>query len=384
MPLNTLSPSAAGHLCRCLRGALGQHVSRADLPVSEDQWARVLRISGEHLVTTSLCWALREGSELYHELPQDVSDYLDAVYALNVERNVSCQDQLGEVAAVLNTLDIRPVLLKGAAVLAAGIYPSCGERMIGDLDILVPSERLAEVVSSMARLGYRSGIGETESVVRWDPERLSRKHHYPALVHPERPTSIELHVRPVVFHHRDLLSSEDVLDGARPISLRGADCLLPGPDAMVIHNVVHAFLFDTRDCMKRISLRQLLEFALFCQTYLDVVDWDRIEQRFASRGFRKQLIEYVVAARVCFGVELARCSGAFASHRVSPRLGLDLFRLEIENRAAWWLANMCCQLIQRTKSVVREPTRIRRLSDRGFYRTLGESIWPRGGKSRER
>ena len=45
------------------------------------------------------------------------------------------------------------MLLKGAA-LAITVYDSIGLRPMGDLDLLVPEERLAEAVARLKALGY--------------------------------------------------------------------------------------------------------------------------------------------------------------------------------------------------------------------------------------
>ncbi len=156
MPSNPKNLTAATMLCQCLSGALGQSLSPSSLPTSEERWASVLRLSGDHLVTPVLRWALREQKGLYDELPSNVVDYLEAVYALNLEKNLSCEDQLSELISDLNKIEVRPVLLKGAAMLVGGLYPTSGERMISDLDILIPEERLPDVLSRMLALGYQA------------------------------------------------------------------------------------------------------------------------------------------------------------------------------------------------------------------------------------
>lgn len=376
MPSNPKKLTAATMLCQCLSGALGQSLLPSSLPTSEERWASLLRLSGDHLVTPVLRWALRDQKGLYDELPPSVVDYLEAVYALNLEKNLSCEDQLSELISDLNKIEVRPVLLKGAAMLVGGLYPTSGERMITDLDILIPEERLSEVLVRMLALGYQSTEG-TIDLAEVALKALSHRHHYPALVHRDWPVSIELHVQPVVSRYLPLLASEDVLSGARKAVLPGGECLLPDPTKMIIHNVVHAFLFDTMDCMKTISLRQLFEFVLISQKYRERVDWDQIKQRFDGQGYGRRLRQYLLVAEGCFGLDATIERTSKHYDILSMRPYLDVVRLNMENSAAIWVANLFCQLTVRQKRLVREPQRIRRLMDSDFYAKLLDSIFRR-------
>jgi len=117
-------------LCRCLTGALGQPMTTSDLPASPAEWEKVLRLSSAHLVTPQLRWALREQG-LFSTLPADAAEYLEAVYTLNLEKNTQCEDQLAQFIKALNCIGVRPLLLKGAAVLVGGLYPTSGVALAG-------------------------------------------------------------------------------------------------------------------------------------------------------------------------------------------------------------------------------------------------------------
>jgi hypothetical protein len=164
-------------LCRCLSGALGHPLNSSDLPESPAQWERVLRLSGEHLVTPQLRWALRE-QDLFSALPVDVAEYLEAIYTLNLDKNARCEEQLAQFIQALNSLGVRPLLLKGAGVIVGGLYPTPGERMITDIDVLIPSGHLQKILDRLAVEGYllADGDGKPENI--GEPNHLSH-HHYP-------------------------------------------------------------------------------------------------------------------------------------------------------------------------------------------------------------
>ena len=108
-------------------------------------------------------------------VPPDVQTDLRQAYYATTARNLLIYRELSRILAALAagppdrnlqspisnlqlpTSNLQPpipvILLKGAA-LAATLYPSIGLRPMGDLDILVPGERLAEAVACLKALGY--------------------------------------------------------------------------------------------------------------------------------------------------------------------------------------------------------------------------------------
>ena len=103
-------------------------------------------------------------------VPPDVQADLRQAYYATTARNLLLYHELSRLLTALSAppqsptpniqypiSNIQPpipvILLKGAA-LAATLYPSIGLRPMGDLDLLVPEERLAEAVARLKALGY--------------------------------------------------------------------------------------------------------------------------------------------------------------------------------------------------------------------------------------
>ncbi|MBK8579975.1 MAG: nucleotidyltransferase family protein [Candidatus Accumulibacter sp.] len=243
-------------LCRCLTGALGQPLAPPDLPASPAEWEKVLRLSSAHLVTPQLRWALQEqGKDLISAIPADVVDYIDAIYTLNLEKTGRVKEQLAQFIQALNCLGIRPLLLKGAAVIVGGLYPTDGERMVTDIDVLIPPSSLPEILEKLASIGYQE-MDNTGGLVKIRTAEALSHHHYPPLFNPDWPVTVELHVQPVLLRYGRLLSTEELFLAATPLSWPEADFLLPAPEHMIVHNIIHTFLVDTRDQMRNMSLRQ--------------------------------------------------------------------------------------------------------------------------------
>src|SRR5580704_15383484 len=304
-----------------------------DLPANEAEWQKVLRLASTHLVTPLLRRAFQEHG-LVSGLPKGVLEFLDAVYTLNLERNLRYEDQLAHLIQVLNNTGVRPVLLKGAAALVSGLYPTPGERMIGDIDVLIPPSQLAGAVKHLRAAGYRPVAAEEELP---ETEDYGPKiHHYPRSYSLDWPVAVELHVHPVHLPVARLLGSEEVVRDATPLNWRGGDCLLPSPTHFVMHNVIHAFVVDMRILQGYLSLRQLFEFVRASRTYGERIDWAAIQQRFVSLGYGSALRGYAVLASVYLGFQVPRelTISGFA------RLRLRFYRTELEHPAMHFLFSL--------------------------------------------
>jgi hypothetical protein len=367
--LQTKSRTTFRILCRCLTGALGQTLVSSDLPANSSEWEAVLRLSSSHLVTPQLRWALWEQG-LVSDLPADVADYLEAVYTLNLERNRECESQLEQLIPMLNSIGVAPVLLKGGAAIVGGLYPTSGERMITDLDILIPAQRLPDVLDELGGIGYRLMDSHGELATTGDWKALC--HHYPPLFKTGLPASIELHVEPVDLPFFKSLTSDEVLRGARALKWRGVHCRIPSPEHFIAHNVIHAFLVNTQGKLEKISLRQLFEFVLANQKYGDGISWDRLCCRFDDLGYGSALRQYLALASTCLNYYPSTAINIGIWNR--SRIQLHLIRLDLDSPFIEWTINFLGQIKCRLKNLLRKPTLIRKLLSVDFYKRWINSI----------
>jgi len=144
-------------------GGAGRERTEWALRRGDLDWAAVFHYAGQHLVTPSLAGSLRRQG-LFAALPIAVAEYLETVQTLNRERNRMLYGELVAVARRLNGIGIEPLLLKGAIALLPGEYPGAEDRMMGDLDILVPAERLHDAYQVLRDTPYANA----ESSLRAD------------------------------------------------------------------------------------------------------------------------------------------------------------------------------------------------------------------------
>ena len=186
--------------------------------------------------------------------------------------------ELNRILRALSGLDVPLVLLKGSAYVMAGL-PAARGRFVGDLDLMVPRERIAEVERTLVARGWAA-----PDLDAYD-EHYYRAwtHEVPALQHPERDTPVDLHhtiaqVTSRVRPDAQALARDSVaLDGGRLRVLSPAD--------MVLHSALHLFndevglplrdLFDQHDLLVHFGARPQF--------------WDELQARARLHGLERPL-----------------------------------------------------------------------------------------------
>jgi hypothetical protein len=167
------------------------------------------------------------------DMPDGVQAVLDSARA---DAEVGRTEALWEAEMArraLVDLDVPVVLLKGTAFVAAGLDAGQG-RNIGDLDILVPRDRLDEVEAALFAAGWEW--------VKPDPydDGYYRRwmHELPPLIHRERDRMIDVHhtilpltARPKPDAAALIADSVSLENGLRVLS----------PEDMIVHAAAHLF-----------------------------------------------------------------------------------------------------------------------------------------------
>mgnify|MGYP000654481383 CR=1 FL=1 len=147
-------------------------------------WDAVVKLSTTHYVFPALyCNLKREGFLKY--LPQDLVSYMKYITKLNRERNQQIITQAKELNSLLLAINITPIFLKGTANLLAGLYNDVAERMVGDIDLIIPEESYLKVIETLKKDNY----------YRFDNRSLfySKDRHYPRLVKVNEIAAVEVH-----------------------------------------------------------------------------------------------------------------------------------------------------------------------------------------------
>jgi hypothetical protein len=259
-------------------------------------WKHLMLIASGHYLSPGLCAALKRRG-LWELAPAEIRDILQATDVLNRERNALHYEQLIAVTHRLNAAGIEPLLLKGAICLLPGQLPEIPERVLSDLDLVVPEDRAGEALRSIEDIGY---VYHPDM----DREQFKRHHHLPPLYHPTQGIRIEIHRDVVDARLKPILSAEMMWRTARPVEFGAARGFVPDHYMRMLHNVVHARLDDRHHQDFKLEMRQLNEWVQLRDHYESGIDWLQLWQHFDRHGEAAVLEAYFLAAERFFGQPL--------------------------------------------------------------------------------
>ena len=270
MPKIDVEPLAT--LLACLAG---------EAPADVD-WVDLLAAANQALVTGVL--ATRVGDRA----PEEVQAFLGTIQARALERNSRLKRQLEEAAASLNLAGIRPILLKGAAVLyTAG--PGYGARILSDLDIMVPARSMAMARVRLETIGYRLYRHEDSPFA---PMNLCREQDV---------GMIDLHCRTKTRYPG--FDFDDLAGSCSEVRLGTAKAWLPSPTSQALILILHDQLQDRDYWRGLVDLRHLLDIAELARTPAGI-DWEWLAAHF-PRGYPRNALDVQLATlERLFGVRV--------------------------------------------------------------------------------
>ncbi len=160
----------------------------------------LVKKTSSHLMLPSLFVKLRD-NDLIKFIPKDLSNYLSEIYKLNLERNKLLVSETRELSRILNENGINHTFLKGSAMILGEFFQDIGERMIGDIDILVAEDQINTTSNLLKSKGY-------EQVSKY---YFFNQRHAPRLKNKNKLFSVEIHRRLVDKDLKKKLSTKIIL-----------------------------------------------------------------------------------------------------------------------------------------------------------------------------
>ncbi|MBK6281674.1 MAG: nucleotidyltransferase family protein [Draconibacterium sp.] len=217
-------------------------------------WEKFVSICSSHLITPVIYLKFKK-AEILNLLPDDLANYLQEIYELSLSRNQMILEQLKEVCDLLAKNNIIPTLLKGAGNLIDNLYSDLGERIMGDIDLLVTEDEYLKAAKIMLNEDY------TESkLFYYDDVKLLK--HYPRLSHPDKVASVEIHRIPVDEDYLSLFNHEMISKGLKKVD---GFCFVLSDKHKLILNFIHSQLTNKSHKSALLSLRDVYDLYLLSE-----------------------------------------------------------------------------------------------------------------------
>jgi len=149
------------------------HLLKATLLEESTNWDEVVKLGSSQLVLPAIYCRLKE-KHLLNYLPEDLILYLEEITTINRNRNLGILNEVQEISQLFNKHHINHVFLKGTALLVGNYYKDIGERMVGDIDVLVASNQLQKAYDLMLREEYKPTIESNSMLKIMDFRHLPR------------------------------------------------------------------------------------------------------------------------------------------------------------------------------------------------------------------
>lgn len=298
-------------LCQCLSRSPGA----AEALAGPDFDALALAAAADRAFLAPALHAALVAQRLDARLEGDFRDWLALLHSENERRNQIIAAQCRDVGGLLHGIGVTAALLKGVGWLFDGAPDAAGDRMMLDIDLLVPRDRQDDAVGALLRAGYRE--------VAEGPAEPGHFHHLP-LQPPAGGVLVELH-RDLGWQ-RQALPAEEVLAAATPVA---PGLALPRADHRLLHVVLHGWVQDADWIGGRVPLRDLLDLARLVTRHRDAVDWPALRAHAGAAGFGRVLDTALLLAAQLLAVPLPR--GIVPG----PLARLQAWRVAWQQRHAW-------------------------------------------------
>jgi len=166
-------------------------------------------------------------------LPEQIEKEWLGVYLYQLGEEKKVRRQIKELKEILDQERIPFMLLKGASAMMR-LYPQPGLRTFCDLDILIPSDKVAPLKAAMTAAGYKP-LNSRNS----PEDEVLRNHdsHLDPFIK-EGQLMVEAHLNLVGGRGRQEVTLREVWDAREESSLDGVEVCHLGKEHFLIHTLV--------------------------------------------------------------------------------------------------------------------------------------------------
>jgi hypothetical protein len=245
------------------------------------EWTPTMDLAHWHGVAPRLARSLVV-SGVAGDIPRAVDDDLQSGYMATMARNLMFRRELGAIVEELHRHEVEVMVLKGAALVPL-VHRDPGVRPMDDLDLLVHADDLERAEKIITATGYRSS-DKSPATTHVDEAH----HHLPSLVRADGAVTIELHHKLGSSGSPPDFDVSGVWARAVPFDADDAACLRPSDEDLLAHVALH-FLVDRVRLFSRRALRQVCDIGATIDACSDALEWDRLIDDAAERGYATAL-----------------------------------------------------------------------------------------------
>ena len=222
-------------------------------------WERLIRAARQGYLLSRVAWLAKKHGFI-ERLPEKIAFHLESALRVAQSQAVSVNWEVAQIQKALAESAIPFVLLKGAAYIK-GQFECAHGRLLSDVDIMVPKERLLEAEKALCSHGW------FPTKINAYDQRYYREwmHELPPLQHLDRSTTLDV-------HHTIL----------PPTALLKPDVNKLWSAVCAVENVKNAFVLSPVDMVLH-SATHLFHDGELAHGVRDLVDIDALLQQFSGQ-----------------------------------------------------------------------------------------------------
>ncbi len=213
-------------------------------------WEQFVFIASDYLVLTT-CYCRLKAKNLLKYLPEDLCLYLEEITSINRNRNNTLLNEIKNIAEIFNKNNIDYVFLKGGAYLIKNYYNDFGERMLGDIDILVNDDQIDDSYQLLIKDNY---IETTQGI----SAKYFDNKHLPRLQHNLNLAAVEIHSKVLLKSYNGVLAVKDILNSKELVQ----NVYVPSNQHLLFHSILNFQANDSGYTFSRISLKSIYDLLI--------------------------------------------------------------------------------------------------------------------------
>ena len=226
--------------------------------ISSAELDSIIKLASSNLVLPLLLSKIKSKG-LQYLFNTNFIEYLEFIYKENLKRNKHLIKEVRFLSKILQKNNIRHVFIKGSAHVSSKIYDDFGERMVGDIDILIEKNQIGNTINLMNKHKYFFKDSQSFLVSR----------HLNRLINFNKIFAVELHTK-VVENDKDLLSNELIIKDRK---INNDGIYTPSFNHQKLINIYNSEINDLEYYSAKINFRTLYDHISLSSTYENITEF---------------------------------------------------------------------------------------------------------------